>query len=190
MNHKLEVFPTRIAGCVKILFPNHLDPRGTFEETWHMEKFLRAGLPTRWPQDNMSISFKNVLRGMHLQKHNPQAKLVRCFAGSIYDVCVDLRPGSETFGQWEACYLNWEHPLGFFIPPGCAHGFMVTAESAMVYYKCSRMYDQASDGGVCWNDPDLKIEWPFEKGAELMISPKDQTLPSFRDYAKSIGVTL
>ena len=177
----LQVFETDIQGCVKVLFQRHMDPRGTFEESWHMEKFLARGLPTRWPQDNVSISFKHTLRGLHYQTKNPQGKLVRCFGGTIWDVCVDIRPTSPTFGKWTGCFLTWEHPLGFFVPPGCAHGYVVLSESAMVHYKCTRLYNQEADTGIRWNDASLAIEWPLEKGTELIVSPRDQKLPLFSD---------
>lgn len=182
----IETFPCRIQGARLVRFRRHVDQRGLFFESYQAEDFERAGLPTAWPQDNVSVSFGNVLRGLHLQRRNPQGKLVQCLGGEIYDVAVDLRPDSPTFGQWEAVTLSWEHPLAFYIPPGCAHGFYVTAKSALVHYKCTTTWDPESDGGVRWDDRNLGVEWEMPAGNQPIVSPKDQSLPSVDDYLKSL----
>lgn len=178
----MKVHSTRIEGCKVIEFDHHIDPRGVFQEAFNQERFGAFGLPTEWAQDNATISFKHSLRGLHLQRNNPQGKLIRCFGGEVFDVCVDLRPESPSFMQWEGIFLNWERPLGFYVPPGCAHGFFVTAEAAMVYYKCTTLWDRESDGGIAWNDAQLRIEWPIPRDVRPIISPRDQALPCARDY--------
>jgi dTDP-4-dehydrorhamnose 3,5-epimerase len=173
---------TDIEGVRVLEFDQHVDARGTFEEAFNSRPFGAIGLPTDWAQDNMSISFGKVIRGLHVQRKNPQGKLVRCFAGSIYDVGVDVRKGSKTFGRVFGMHLGWDKPYGLWLPPGVAHGFCVTAQSAMVYYKCSSHYDPETDGGIAWNDPELDIQWPMLVGTQPIVSPKDQALPRLADF--------
>lgn len=182
----LRLTPTRIEGCSIVHFENRVDERGLFQEAFRDEDFFCAGLPASFQQDNVSVSFRRVMRGLHLQRNRPQGKLVRVFGGAIYDVCLDLRKDSPTFGEWEGINLSWERPLGFYVPPGCAHGFVVTAEAAMVYYKCTTGYDAETDEGVNPLDPALKIAWPPLEGGYI-LSERDTKLPTLSDYLKQRG---
>ena len=146
------------------------DARGFFLETWQRDRYAEAGLPTTWVQDNLSQSRRGVLRGLHMQNPNPQGKLVQVLKGEVYDVAVDIRRGSPTFGQWTAVILSGENKKQFYIPPGFAHGFVVTSDEAMFSYKCTEIYNPATEIALLWNDPDLKIDWPI---ADPALSGKD-----------------
>lgn len=147
------------------------DERGYFLETHHYRRFLSANLDRTFVQDNLSFSKKNVLRGLHFQKTRPQAKLVQAVSGAIFDVGVDLRPGSATFGQWSGFVLSEENKHQLFVPEGFAHGFCVLSESAHVAYKCSDYYDPDDEGGLLWSDPDIAIDWPIK---DPILSAKDR----------------
>lgn len=178
---------TKIPGALIVRFPQHEDHRGTFEESYHAEKFDRAGLPPMWLQDNLSVSYGGVIRGLHLQKVNPQGKLVRCLQGSIWDVCVDLRAGSPTFGEWTRVHLRENDQMGFYLPPGTAHGFLALERRNVVHYKCTTLYEPGADGGVAWDDEHLGIPWPIDNPERLIVSAKDRLLPGFLDYAKTLS---
>lgn len=150
------------------------DVRGTFMEGWHRERCLQAGLP-EFVQFNVSVSKKNVLRGLHGQNPRPQGKLVMVLSGAIWDVAVDIRPGSPTYGQWQSIVLNEENCRQFFIPAGCLHGFTVLSESATVCYLTSDHYDPAGDFAVKWDDPELGVEWPILD--DPILSPRDEVAP-------------
>lgn len=137
------------------------DSRGYFAETFKAPDFAAHGIPTIFVQDNESSSSKGVLRGLHFQKDHTQGKLVRVTSGRVYDVAVDVRPGSETYGQYVGVTLDSEKKQMFFIPAGFAHGFLVLSDIAVFTYKCTDVYDPASEGGIPWNDPDLAIDWPM-----------------------------
>src|SRR5580765_6569711 len=144
----MQFMPTDIPGVIVIAPDVHRDPRGYFLETYHAEKYRRGGLPTPFVQDNQSCSVRNTLRGLHMQLRQPQAKLVRVIEGEIWDVAVDVRRGSPTFGCWTAAYLSAENFKQLYIPAGCAHGFCVVSERAQVEYKCTALYDPADEMGI------------------------------------------
>ena len=163
------------------------DARGYFMETYNYNDFKEAGIDCQFVQDNQSASKKGVLRGLHFQINHPQDKLVRVVSGEVFDVAVDLREGSETFGKWFGIVLTAENKKQFYIPEGFAHGFSVLSQEAVFAYKCTALYDPTDEGGIMYNDPDIGIEWPFELigGKEnLIISEKDLHLMSFADYKK------
>ena len=149
----------------------HRDGRGYFLETYHAEKYRAGGLPLAFVQDNQSSSAQNTLRGLHLQLRKPQGKLVRAVEGEIWDVAVDVRPGSSTFGKWTATCLSAENFRQFYVPPGCAHGFCVLSDRAQVEYKCTALYDPADEAGIAFDDPSLGISWPVRNP---ILSARDQ----------------
>ncbi|MBR1842200.1 MAG: dTDP-4-dehydrorhamnose 3,5-epimerase [Oscillospiraceae bacterium] len=155
------------------------DKRGYFMETYKKSDFEKAGLHYDFVQDNQSSSRKGVLRGLHFQKTYPQAKLVRVLKGEVFDVAVDLRKGSETYGKWVGVLLSEENHRQFMIPRGFAHGFVVVSESAEFAYKCDDLYHPEDEGGIAWNDPDVGIEWP-EVG-EVILSEKDTKNPKLSE---------
>lgn len=158
------------------------DDRGLFQETWHAEKYRSAGIDCKFVQDNRSVSGKGVLRGLHFQLKKPQAKLVSCIHGSVYDVAVDIRSGSPTFGAWTAAELTEENAHQMFIPVGFAHGFCVFSERAEIIYKCTELYDPSDDRGLLWNDPRIAVEWPIDKP---LLSDKDKNQPLLDDLERS-----
>lgn len=155
------------------------DNRGYFMETYNYDAFKEAGLDMIFQQDNQSTSSKGVLRGLHFQKNHPQGKLVRVIRGTVYDVAVDLRNNSKTFGRYHAVLLDGESKNQFYIPEGFAHGFLVLSQEAEFAYKCTNLYHPEDEGGIIWDDPMLNIDWPTFEGIELTISEKDQWLPRF-----------
>lgn len=160
------------------------DQRGFFLETFQADKLKSIGLEYRFVQDNHSRSRRGVLRGLHFQINYPQGKLVYVPRGEVFDVAVDLRDGSPTFGQVYSTCLNDENHLMLFVPPGMAHGFCVVSETVDFFYKCTDFYHPEDEGGIVWNDPELAIPWPIE---QPVISAKDLKLPSFADYKRNIG---
>lgn len=162
---------------VKLVRPRvHGDARGFFLETYHARAFAEAGLPTTWAQDNHSRSSRGVLRGLHYQLVNPQGKLVRVARGRVFDVAVDIRRSSPTFGRWVGFELTDTGLEMLWIPPGFAHGFLVLSETADFLYKCTTVWDAESDRGILWNDPAIGIAWPLE-GLEPQLSQRDQAQP-------------
>ncbi|SDP87455.1 dTDP-4-dehydrorhamnose 3,5-epimerase [Eubacterium maltosivorans] len=158
------------------------DERGFFLKSFEKEIFRQNGIKTEIFEDFESYSIKGVIRGLHFQTEKPQAKLVRALTGTIYDVVVDLRKASETFGKWHAEILSADNHKAFFIPKGFAHGFLVLSDSALVSYKCEGAFSKKTDTGIVWNDPELKIDWPLENLAEPIISAKDKNLMTFKNY--------
>jgi len=146
------------------------DSRGFFLETWNRNRYLEIGIPADFVQDNISFSRRGILRGFHFQNPNSQGKRVSCLQGEIYDVAVDLRRASPTFGQWQSTTLSSENKRQFFIPPGFAHGFQVLSDSALFHYKCTDFYTPAHERTLKWNDPALKIPWPI---TDPVLSDKD-----------------
>ena len=160
------------------------DDRGYFMETWNEPDFAEIGLPYTFVQDNQSKSKKGVLRGLHFQRTNPQGKLVRVISGEVFDVAVDLRKDSATFGKWYGVTLSAANKKQFYVPEGFAHGFLVTSETAEFVYKCTRLYDPKDEGGLLWNDPEIGIIWPDLGIADYIMSDRDKKLPSFSSYQK------
>ena len=167
---------TKIKGVYIIDVKTYGDSRGYFMETYKEADFREAGLCYTFVQDNQSSSRKGVLRGLHFQKTHPQAKLVRVIKGEVFDVAVDLRKGSETYGQWAGVVLSEENKRQFMIPRGFAHGFVVMSDYAEFAYKCDELYHPEDEGGIIWNDPGVNVEWP-EVG-EILLSDKDKKNPT------------
>ena len=173
---------TGIEGLVVVESKVFGDNRGYFMETYNYNDFKAAGLDMVFVQDNQSKSKKGVLRGLHFQKKNPQGKLVRVVSGEVYDVAVDLRRGSDTYGKWYGVLLSAENKKQFYVPEGFAHGFVVMSETAEFVYKCTRFYDPSDEGGLMWNDPEIGIDWPVSENAELLLSEKDQHHQPLKDF--------
>ncbi|MCH5274552.1 MAG: dTDP-4-dehydrorhamnose 3,5-epimerase [Lachnospiraceae bacterium] len=183
---KIVVETCKIEG-VKIITPQVFgDARGYFTETYNYNDYKAAGIEQIFVQDNQSASKKGVLRGLHFQKEFPQDKLVRVIRGEVFDVVVDLRPGSETFGKWYGELLSEENKKQLFVPKNFAHGFLVLSDYAEFCYKCSDFYHPGDEGGILWNDPDIGIEWPLKEGMELTLSEKDTKWGSLREYQKQM----
>ena len=157
------------------------DNRGYFMETYNKEQFEEAGLTMTFVQDNESKSSKGVLRGLHFQTQNTQGKLVRATRGAVYDVAVDLRKGSPTYGQWEGVVLTEENKKQFYVPEGFAHGFLVLSDEAIFNYKCTNLYAPQYDSGLLWNDPDVGVEWPLDGIDEILLSEKDKVQKRLKD---------
>ena len=157
------------------------DNRGYFMETYNYEEFKAAGLDMVFVQDNQSMSTKGVLRGLHFQTKHTQGKLVRVIKGEVFDVAVDLRKGSETFGKWYGVLLTEENKKQFYVPEGFAHGFLVTSDEAEFVYKCTDFYHPEFDCGLLWNDPDINIEWPIDGTFEVLLSEKDKIQKKFSE---------
>lgn len=174
--------PTSIDGVIVVDTKSYGDARGAFMETYKREDFAAGGIDCEFVQDNQSTSTQGVLRGLHFQIHHPQAKLVRVVEGEVFDVAVDLRPGSSTFGKWEGAVLSADNHRQFFIPQGFAHGFYVMSERAVFCYKCDDVYHPGDEGGLMWNDPDIAVQWPLIEGVEINLSQKDMNHPSFAVY--------
>jgi dTDP-4-dehydrorhamnose 3,5-epimerase len=177
----VRYLPTRIPDVVVIEPEVFGDDRGFFMETWRAEAFAGAGIPAQFVQDNHSRSRRGSLRGLHYQLQQPQGKLVRVVIGSVFDVAVDLRKESRTFGQWVGSVLSADNKLQMWIPPGFAHGFLVLSESADFVYKCTDYYNPASEQSLAWNDAQVEIEWPFPPGVEALLSKKDREGKPFAD---------
>ena len=181
--------PTAIPGMVVVEARSFGDERGAFMETYKKSDFAAGGITCEFVQDNQSSSVRGVLRGLHFQIAHPQAKLVRVVEGEVFDVGVDLRPGSPTFGQWEGARLSAQNHRQLFIPRGFAHGFYVLSERATFVYKCDDVYHPNDEGGYMWNDPAFGIAWPPLAGdaaldpAKLTLSAKDQAHPAFSPQA-------
>ena len=175
----MNVIKTKLKDCVIIEPKVLVDGRGFFLETFQADRYADlAGIGLTFVQDNHSRSSKDVLRGLHFQKTKPQGKLVRVVRGEVYDVAVDIRQGSPTYGQWEAVILSEENKTQFWVPPGFAHGFVVLSETADFEYKCTDYYDPSDEGSLLWNDPDLNIPWPIENPK---LSEKDGNAPKLAD---------
>lgn len=175
---------------LKIIEPSVFgDARGYFMETYNYNDFAEAGIDCQFVQDNQSASKKGVLRGLHSQKEYPQDKLVRVVNGEVYDVAVDMRPESETFGKWFGVLLSAENKKQFFIPKRFAHGFIVLSDYAEFCYKVTDFYHPNDELGIKWDDPEIAVEWPMPEGMtkdDLIFSEKDLVLGNFADYVKSI----
>lgn len=169
----MEIQPLKISDVLLIRPKVAVDSRGFFLEIWQREKFKRAGLDMDFVQDNRSRSCKHTLRGLHYQIQQPQGKLVSVSRGLIFDVAVDLRRSSSTFGKWVGEYLSDENHRSMWVPPGFAHGFLVLSESADFSYKCTDFYAPQFERSIRWDDLDLAIDWPLPQGADPLLAPKD-----------------
>ena len=171
----MNVIKTKLKDCVLIEPKVFGDERGFFLETFQADRYADlASITLPFVQDNHSRSSKGVLRGLHFQKTQPQGKLVRVVRGRVYDVAVDIRQRSPTYGQWEAVILSEENKIQFWVPPGFAHGFVVLSETADFEYKCTNYYDPSDEGSLLWSDPDLDIPWPIDNPK---LSEKDANAP-------------
>lgn len=170
----MKIVETEIPGMVEIQPQVFGDERGFFLEMYHRDKFSDAGLPTDFVQDNLSRSKRGTLRGLHYQLEHAQGKLVRVMSGVVYDVAVDLRKSSPAFGRWVGVTLSAEAHNVAYVPPGCAHGFLVLSESADFYYKCTDVYAPQHERTLLWNDPDVGVEWPTDDLGDLILSAKDE----------------
>lgn len=190
----MNIIETKLPGVVIIEPKVFGDARGYFFEIWNRERYAKAGIPETFVQDNLSFSRKGVLRGLHFQNPNTQGKLVYVLQGEVFDVAVDIRLGSPTFGQWASVVLSDQNKRQFYIPPGFAHGFCVTSDTALFAYKCTDLYNPKAEGSVLWNDPDLGIDWPVNtpelaekdrNGLRLADFPRER-LPRFEGKGASV----
>jgi len=181
-----EFSPGPLEGLVIVkprVFP---DGRGAFFETYKRSEYQAAGIEADFVQDNHSLSTRGVVRGLHFQKApHAQGKLVRVVRGVVWDVAVDIRPTSMTFGRWFGLELSADNHLEFYLPPGFAHGFVTLSPEAEFVYKCTAEYAKASEGGIRWDDPDLRIDWPIQDG--VSVSDKDEALSSWKALVESLG---
>jgi dTDP-4-dehydrorhamnose 3,5-epimerase len=173
----MKFVPTRLPDVVMVEPRVFTDSRGLFMETWEANKFATGGIASHFVQDNQSVSHRWVLRGLHYQLRKPQGKLVRVTRGEVFDVAVDVRKSSSTFGQWVGQHLSADNRRMLWIPPGFAHGFLVLSDSAEFLYKCTDYYDPGGERTVLWNDPQIGIEWPLPPGMAPVMSDKDRVAP-------------
>ncbi len=182
---KITVETCEIEG-LKIITPQVFgDARGYFMETYQYEDYKAAGIPEIFVQDNQSASKGGVLRGLHFQKEFPQDKLVRVIRGEVFDVAVDLREGSPTFGKWFGVRLSEENKKQFFVPKNFAHGFLVLSDYAEFCYKCSDFYHPGDEGGISYNDPEIGVDWPIAADMELLLSEKDTKWGGLKEYLEN-----
>ena len=180
----MKVEKTKLDGVLIIKPEIFEDDRGFFLESFNKDRYKEAGISLDFVQDNHSRSSKGVLRGVHYQKTKPQGKLVRVVKGEVFDVAVDIRENSPTFGQWEAVTLTEQNKIQFWVPPGFAHGFLVLSDTADFEYKCTDYYDPYDEGSLSWEDPYLGIKWPLVNGSLPKLSDKDAAGLSFKDAPK------
>jgi dTDP-4-dehydrorhamnose 3,5-epimerase len=174
----VNFIPTALPGVVIVEPDVHRDQRGFFLETYHQRKYREGGIEAAFVQDNHSRSVRGTLRGLHAQRRRPQGKLVRAVEGEMFDVAVDIRPRSPTFGRWVGVRLSGDNLRQLWIPAGFAHGFCVTSEIVHVEYKCTDFYDREDEIGIAWDDPDIGIEWPLR---DPVVSEKDRAAPRLRE---------
>ncbi len=179
---KFNFIKTKIDGMYIIEPTVFGDNRGYFLETYHHDEFKSAGIDVTFVQDNQSKSKRGVLRGLHFQTKKPQGKLVRVIKGEVFDVGVDIRPNSKTYGQWVGAILSDKNKRQLYIPEGFAHGFLVISEEAEFVYKCTDFYDPGNEGGIIYNDSSININWPISNDMNVILSDKDKILPSFEHY--------
>lgn len=181
---KLKITKCEIDGLYIIEPKIFYDDRGYFMESYNQNEFEELGLNMKFVQDNESKSKKGVLRGLHFQKNYPQGKLVRVIKGAVYDVAVDIRKESNTFGKWVGVELSEENKKQFYIPEGFAHGFLVLSDEAQFVYKCTDFYHPEDEGGIIYNDSFINISWPISENMEIKISEKDKKWGGIEEYAK------
>ncbi len=179
----MRFVPAPLEGVVVIEPDVHRDSRGFFLESYHARKYREGGIEAVFVQDNHSRSIRGTLRGLHAQRKHPQGKLVRAIQGEVFDVAVDIRPGSATWGKWTSVVLSAENFRLVYIPPGFAHGFCVLSEEAQVEYKCTDFYVPGDEITIAWNDPEIGIAWPVR---DPILSPKDRDAPPLREVMKSL----
>lgn len=177
----MKITATPLPGVLLVEPSVFGDERGFFLESYRADRLAEAGVTLPFVQDNHSRSRKGVLRGLHFQIKHPQGKLVRVTQGEVFDVAVDIRPGSPSFGKWYGAHLSAENHLELWVPPGFAHGFAVLTETADFLYKCTGYYRPDDEGGILWNDPDIGINWPL---ADPQLSAKDRAYPRLKDIPK------
>ena len=177
----MKFVPTGLPEVVKILPTVHEDERGYFMETWQARHFRDAGIDMDFVQDNFSQSSKGTLRGLHFQIEQPQGKLVRVVSGEVFDVAVDLRRSSSSFGQWAGEILSADNKHQLWVPPGFGHGFLVLSDTAEFEYKCTDYYAPEFERSIRWDDPDIGISWPLAKSELPVLSPKDAKAPLLKD---------
>jgi len=180
----MNFIPTELPGVLLIEPDVFKDARGFFLETYHERKYRDGGIPGPFVQDNHSYSARGTLRGLHAQLQRPQGKLVRAVEGEMFDVAVDIRPGSPTFGKWVGFVLSGDNFRQLWIPPGFAHGFCVTSERVHVEYKCTGFYDKADEIAVAWNDPAIGIRWPIDSPT---LSGKDAAAPRLAELRERLA---
>ena len=183
----MEFEPTDIPDVVLIKPKVFGDHRGFFMETWHEKVFAEAGIDQRFVQDNHSKSSQGILRGLHYQIQQPQGKLVRVVSGEVYDVAVDIRQGSPTFGKWVGEFLSEENKNMLWVPPGFAHGFYVVSDYAEFVYKCTELYAPEHERAIRWNDPELAVNWPLLDGHAPSLSSKDEKASFLKDAEVFVG---
>ena len=181
---KFVFLNTSIEGVIIVEPTVFGDERGYFMETYQYNDFCAGGIDVKFVQDNQSKAKKGGLRGLHFQKQYPQSKLVRVIKGEVYDVAVDLRKDSPTYGKYEGVLLSEQNKRQFFIPKGFAHGFVVLSDEAEFVYKVDDFYHPNDEGGLMWNDPDIGIDWPIPEDMEIILSDKDKLNPSFKELNK------
>jgi dTDP-4-dehydrorhamnose 3,5-epimerase len=182
----MKIETTPIKDLIVINPSVYEDNRGYFFESYNQRFFREQGIYTNFVQDNQSISVKGVLRGLHFQKIAPQAKLVRCVVGEVYDVVVDLRKSSETYKKWFGVKLSEDNMKMMFVPKGFAHGFVTLSDVAVFHYKCDELYMPSADGGIIYNDPEINIDWGVDV-SQLIMSDKDRVLPKLVDIETELG---
>ena len=180
----MKIIPTELEGAVIIEPDVHKDGRGFFLESYHAEKYRKAGITATFVQDNHSASTRGTLRGLHAQQEHPQGKLLRVIAGEIFDVAVDARKGSPTFGRWVSFDLSAKNCRQVYVPPGFFHGFCVLSETAQVEYKCTDFYAPGDELGVIWNDPEIGVDWPVK---DPILSAKDAALPRLSEILDKLS---
>ena len=181
----MEFIQTEIPDVILVKPSVIKDQRGFFMESYHIEKFSMGGIDCTFVQDNHAKSIQNTLRGLHFQVNFPQAKLLRCLKGNVFDVAVDIRKNSSFYGQWVSKKLSEENKYQLFIPAGFAHGYYVLSETAEIAYKCSEIYHPEDEQGLRWDDPEIGIEWPE---TEPILSRKDQLLPFLKDFDEVVKI--
>jgi len=177
----MNVKETKLPGVLIVEPDVFADERGFFLETWSTTRYEEAGIPGPFVQDNVSLSGRGILRGLHFQYPQSQGKLVQILSGEVVDVAVDIRADSPTFGQWVSEVLSGTNHRQMYVPPGLAHGYCVTSETALFSYKCTDFYNPATENGIIWNDPDLGIDWRVD---EPLLSPKDAGYPRLKDISR------
>ena len=177
----MRFLPTTLRDVVLVEPRVHGDERGFFMETWHRERFAQAGIDCQFVQDNHSRSVRGTLRGLHFQLNHVQGKLVRVTSGEVFDVAVDVRRSSPTFGHWEGVRLSAANRRSLWVPPGFAHGFLVLSDVADFVYKCTDYYDPESERAIRWDDPAIGVEWPLEPGTMPILSARDAAAGGLAD---------